>query len=330
MAQNGNGVGATSEPGFGIFGSVNPAIDGPWLEWAFTGVGVPATGCFPADPAGPGCGPSSGGNSVFLDAPPWTMTVPFGGATMTVTDAFLYGDSFDVFDNAAFIGATPPVPTAPNPTPPPSFFGCGSDPAVCAPDPLSSTAAFLLAAGPHSSTLTANASPFASGAAYFRIDAEAIVAPIDIKFCSDPNSFNCKKNGVLPVTIFGTTELDVAAIDINTLRLCTDIEGTDCSNAPVSYSVADRGDPLTDLGAEACALDPATGEELDTLNPDAMDDLDVGFVAQEVVGLDVCQGLAKNDVTQTLYLIGYLDDGTPIRSVAANDVGIDQLRKANK
>ncbi len=320
-AQNGNGVAAGPGSGFGVFGPVDPAIDGNWLEFSFTGAGSSARGCRPADPGGLFCVPSSAGNSMFLDAPPWTLTAPFGGVTLRVTDAFLRVDRFEILDNAVSIGTTSAITSDPT-------YSCGSDPEVCFLDGTMSTGTFSLAAGQHS--LTIDQIEGNPGTGYFRIDSNATIAPIDIKFCSNPNSFNCKKNGALPVTIFGTTDLDVSQIDIGTLKLCTDIVGVDCTGAPVSYSFADRGNPLTDLGAASCAIDPLTGEELDTLNPDGMVDLDVGFVAQEVVGLDVCASLSRGDVTGTLYLVGYLNDGTPIRSVAANDVGIDQLRIANK
>ncbi len=77
---------------------------GPWIEFAFFGKGSSATGCSPADPAGPGCAPSSAGNSVFGSAPPWTFTAPAGGANLTVTDAFLRGDQFEIFDFGTSIG----------------------------------------------------------------------------------------------------------------------------------------------------------------------------------------------------------------------------------
>jgi hypothetical protein len=62
---------------------------GPWIEFSFFATGSAARGCSPADAGGPGCGPSSGGNSVFGSLPPWTFTAPAGGANLTVTDAFL-------------------------------------------------------------------------------------------------------------------------------------------------------------------------------------------------------------------------------------------------
>src|SRR5205807_246059 len=81
-----------------------------------------ATGCDPADPAGPFCIPSSGTPTEFLDAPPWTFVAPAAGALLTVTDAFLAGDRFQVFDFGASLGLTSaPVGNA----------DCGDDPIPC-------------------------------------------------------------------------------------------------------------------------------------------------------------------------------------------------------
>ncbi|HEV7796875.1 MAG TPA: hypothetical protein VGO73_01870, partial [Pyrinomonadaceae bacterium] len=135
---------------------------GPWIEFGFAGTGSSATGCSPADPTGIACSPSSGGNSVFGTAPPWTFTAPAGGANLTVTDAFLRGDQFEVFDFGVSIGAT---------SLPATTGDCGSDPDPCLADAGVSHRVFPMAAGPHSITIKMKASPFSIGAAYFRIDA---------------------------------------------------------------------------------------------------------------------------------------------------------------
>jgi len=153
---------------------------------------------------------------------------------------------------------------------------------------------------------------------------------IDIKFCSDPNAFNCRKKGVLPVTIFGTEVFDVASIDIETLRLCTE-DLIHCTQEPRDYSYDDRGDPTTDLGAEMCRIDDATGEEEDFLNPEGFMDLDVAFEASEVQLMlaDFC-GADKGAISESLVLTGETYDGVPIYSVPLDDLGIDQLLKQNK
>jgi hypothetical protein len=138
------------------------AIGGPWNEFSFTNAGSFAKGCAPADPAGLGCVPSSSGNSHFVGAPPWTFVAPSDGATLTVTDAFLKGDTFEVFDLGVPIGNTSVVPA--------NSASCDSDPVPCLADPTVSHGVFNLGPGPHSITIKATASPFGSGAAYVRIE----------------------------------------------------------------------------------------------------------------------------------------------------------------
>jgi hypothetical protein len=155
---------------------------------------------------------------------------------------------------------------------------------------------------------------------------------VDIKFCSDPNAFNCKKKGVLPVTIFGTDSFDVTQIDISTLQLCLE-DNSACTNGPRDWSIADRGDPTSDLGASQCELlEVQTGifEELDYLNPDGFPDLDAAFEASEVQDmLDIfCDG-SKNGVSSALVITGSTRNGTQIYSVPFPNAGIDQLVKKN-
>jgi hypothetical protein len=143
-------------------------LGGPWLEFVFLEAGVPATGCFPADPAGLSCTPSAGGNSIFADAPPYTFVAPAGGAIVTVVDAFCRGGAFSVFDFGGLIGTTPVVPTV-----------CGApgettDPAVAVLDPTYSSGVFFLAQGPHEISFSALVSPFGAGAAYFRVDPKQV------------------------------------------------------------------------------------------------------------------------------------------------------------
>lgn len=153
---------------------------------------------------------------------------------------------------------------------------------------------------------------------------------IDIKFCSDPNAFNCKKKGVLPVTIFGTDAFDLADVDPSTLQLCLE-DLSACTDAPRNYSMSDRGDPASDLGAAMCAIDPATGQELDFLNPDGVLDLDVAFEANEVQAmLGVFCSMPKGALSEALIIKGFTFDGTPIRSIPFPDDSIDQLLKVNK
>jgi len=119
------------------------AVD-TWYEFGFGDVGTVATGCDPADPAGPFCIPSGGTATTFLDAPPWTFTSGATGSTLTATDAFNSGDRFELFDFGVSIGFT-------------SAFGanvdCGDDPVPCLADADMSHGVFALASGNHSITI---------------------------------------------------------------------------------------------------------------------------------------------------------------------------------
>jgi hypothetical protein len=129
-------------------------VGGPWYEFGFG-----ATGSFAVN--GSHTSPSSGGNSVQADDPPWTFTASAGGVLLTVTDAFNKGDAFTIFDNAVSIGSTPLVAQG----------GVSvSDPAITVLDPTWSHAEFLLGPGSHSITIQALASPYDGGAGYFRAD----------------------------------------------------------------------------------------------------------------------------------------------------------------
>jgi hypothetical protein len=160
-----------------------------------------------------------------------------------------------------------------------------------------------------------------------------IEVAIDIKFCNDPNAFNCKKKGVLPVTIFGTDSFDVADIDVNTLKLCTE-DLSVCTGGPRDYSIVDRGDPTSDLGAAQCALlevDDGIVEEQDYLTLDGYLDLDAVFEASEVKDMlgTFCSDV-KGATSEPLVITGTTLGGATIISVPIPNLGTDQLWKVNK
>jgi hypothetical protein len=147
--------------------AAGPIMAGVWYEFGFTGAGISATGCTPADAAGPVCTASTGTPTQFADAPPWTFVTPAGGSTLTVTDAFAIGDQFEILDFGAVIGMTS-LPGAGN---------CGDDPVVCLADAAVSQGTFALAPGAHSLTIVPLQSPFGGGAAYFGVDVVAVPEP---------------------------------------------------------------------------------------------------------------------------------------------------------
>ena len=147
--------------------STAPANAGPiqlgvFQEFAFSTAGTPATGCDPADPAGPFCIPSSGTPTTFLTAPPWTFVAPVQGAILLVTDAFEAGDRFQVFDFGTSIGLT---------SLPAGNADCGDDPVPCLTVAGISKGSFSLAAGNHSITITPTLAPGGGGSGYLRADA---------------------------------------------------------------------------------------------------------------------------------------------------------------
>jgi hypothetical protein len=148
---------------FLAIGCAVPAQAGPisfdtFYQFAFSDPGVQATGCDPADPAGPFCIPSGGTPTQFAPAGPWTFSSPVA-VLFTVTDAFDAGDQFEIFDFGTSLGLTSlPFGTS----------NCGDDPVPCLADPSHSSGVFSLVAGNHSITIVPVLSPSGGGSAYFR------------------------------------------------------------------------------------------------------------------------------------------------------------------
>jgi PEP-CTERM motif len=146
--------------GAGVGAYAGPIAPGTFMQFAFGEVGSLATGCDPADPAGPFCVPSFGTPTLPLDAPPWTFLAPLAGAFLTITDVFESGDIFEIFDFGVSLGLTSA-----------SIAGsdCGDDPVPCLADPTMSHAVFLLLAGQHSITIRTAAAPSGSGTGYLLV-----------------------------------------------------------------------------------------------------------------------------------------------------------------
>ena len=97
-----------------------------------------------------------------------------------------------------------------------------------------------------------------------------IEVPVDIKPTSCPNPVNVNSNGVLPVAIVGTEDLDVTTIDPLTIRLVDVVTPLRCSYEDVVtpyYPLMEKEDELS------CT------EE----GPDGYLDLTLKFDKQEVV-----------------------------------------------
>lgn len=177
-------------------------VDGPWYEFLFRGVGVPAEGCSGI------CAPSPGGNSVYADSPPWTFVAPPDGAKLTIVDVAFSGDIFTIYDFGAEIGTTSFSDTG-------NF--CGFDPDICLQDLNFSQGKFELAEGEHSITIVPLASPFNVGAAYFKVESSSpsINQPPVCVF-AEPNSASLwpPNHSFIEITIQGVTDPDGDSVTI--------------------------------------------------------------------------------------------------------------------
>jgi hypothetical protein len=111
----------------------------------------------------------------------------------------------------------------------------------------------------------------------------------------------------------------VGQIDVASLQLCS---GTTCTaSGPTTWSIADRGNPNTDLGASRCAV--VNGVEQNYLRPDGILDLDVGFDTPQLAGIAGCP-LPKRTLINGLYIKGQLKDKTPFQSTPVVAPGGDK------
>ncbi|UCE77152.1 MAG: hypothetical protein JSU62_02775 [Gammaproteobacteria bacterium] len=147
---------------------VSEWANGEWLVFGWYG-DSDATGCRPADPDGAWCYIPAG--SVPANNPPWEVTVEYGGSgTITVVDAFMSGDQFEIFDNYMSLGLTSA----------PGSAYCGT-PDQCIGMAEMSAGVFELTPGYHAITIGVVLNPFYVGAAFFRVDGDIVGAPPPIQ-----------------------------------------------------------------------------------------------------------------------------------------------------
>ena len=103
--------------------------------------------------------------------PSFEFTSPTTGDLLKVTDAFLQGDTFQVFDFGQLLGETSPVSINGNP------LDYTSDPDTAFADLNYSRGVFFLTSGNHSITITPIKSPFEDGRGYVRRDPAPIPTP---------------------------------------------------------------------------------------------------------------------------------------------------------
>jgi len=130
-------------------------IDSGWYGFCFDTPG----------PATPGCANDAGqtsGNAFTFNA--------LAPVLLKVTDAFLYGDIFDVYDGLTFLFTTSP-----------SAIGGGvtTDPDLAFADPLYSSGSILLAAGAHAINIFNTSGPVSGGGAYMEVET-AVPEPVTL------------------------------------------------------------------------------------------------------------------------------------------------------
>ncbi len=86
---------------------------------------------------------------------PWTFTAPAGGVVLTITDRYVYGERWDVYDGASYLGATSVAPLGGG--------SCEGNVTNCFADPNTSKGFFNLGAGARSITMQQIAGGSTSG-----------------------------------------------------------------------------------------------------------------------------------------------------------------------
>ena len=137
-----------------------PIALGVWYEFVHAGPGMLVEPC-----RGFLCTPSSADNSTYAPDRPWEVWLNAPGV-LTIADAFASGDRFEGFSYGQSLGLT---------SRPVDFQHCGSDPAACVDWFGMSSGTFALSAGTHLLSIRTFASTVGLGAAYFRVDAPAVV-----------------------------------------------------------------------------------------------------------------------------------------------------------
>ncbi len=132
--------------------TVIAAPDATWYRFQFGSdtSGVDSTG-----------GPAAAPVVSAPGAPPWTFDLR-SWTTLSVTDAFLQGDQFNVFDFGALILSTSVVAVD-------GSNAIGADPFAGFASALFSSGTVGLAPGAHELTIQVSVSPFGGGAGYFRV-----------------------------------------------------------------------------------------------------------------------------------------------------------------
>ena len=122
---------------------------------------------------------------------------------------------------------------------------------------------------------------------------------LDIKPGSCPNPIQVGSNGVVPVSLIGTSGFDVSQVDVSTLMLMRS-DGVGGAVSPIQATIGDTSTPLEEVAPCDCH----------TLTGDGIEDLDLKF---DKGALTTAFQLPAqpNFSFLSLTLTGMLDDGTP-------------------
>ena len=118
---------------------------------------------------------------------------------------------------------------------------------------------------------------------------------VDVKPGSNVNPVNLRSNGVLPVAVLGSADLDVTTIDPSTILL----NGV----APLRWSIEDVCGPMPD---PPDPMDPMMDDNDDAEMPDGFDDLTLKFKTQEIAA--TLDDVARGDIV-SIFFTGETFDG---------------------
>ena len=140
-----------------------------------------------------------------------------------------------------------------------------------------------------------------------------VEATVDIKPGSCKNPLNLKSKGVLPVVILGSNMLDVANIDVASLRL----------------SFPDADPPKEGVNPVRSKLEDVTLADCAGEGPDGFVDLVLKFRTQDVVGLLPVDELTRGQIVP-LVLTGILRDETGTEMTITGEDTVTIIKKKVK
>jgi hypothetical protein len=145
------------------------------------------------------------------------------------------------------------------------------------------------------------------------LDDQALSVAVDVKPGGCPNAYNRAGRGVLPVAVVGTESLEVAQIDLSSVRLC--LPGEDPDDPDAACLAPREGPPgphsVVDDVASPFAGDPEGSEcACHGLEGDGTPDLLLKFGTDDLVAALALDELSDGDLVP-LVVSGALLDGTP-------------------